>query len=95
MRSLLARIERKLDRIIETEEKMSAELDALTAEIARSNKLAAQAVAALDSLRAQVIAAATDPAALTALAASLKAEDDAMDADLNPPAPVPAPPATP
>lgn len=82
---------------------MTVELDNLAAEIARSNAtaeasnaLAAEAVRALKDLKAQVASLAGDPAALQALADSLKAETDAVTAadaglaaELHPAPPVP------
>lgn len=93
-------IESKLDRIITmlqklvTEEiKMSAELDALTAEVARDTAIESSAVKLINGIASQIQANASDPGKLNTLAASLKSSSDDLAAAVaaNTPAAPPAP----
>jgi hypothetical protein len=59
---------------------MSAELDALTAQVTSNTDAEASALTLLNNLHAMLIAAGTDPAALTALATTLKVSGDALAA---------------
>lgn len=52
---------------------MSAELDALTAQVAQNTTIETSAVTLIEGLAAQIAAAGTDPAKLTALTTSLNA----------------------
>lgn len=53
---------------------LSAELDALTAQVKANTDVEASAVILIQGLAAKITAAATDPVALKALASSLNAE---------------------
>lgn len=57
---------------------MSAELDALTANVTRITTVADSAIALLQNIKARLDAAGTDPAALTALSTSLGTESDKL-----------------
>ncbi len=59
---------------------MSQELDALTAAVARSVEVQAQAVTVIQGIAARIAAATTDPAALKALTDNLTASADALQA---------------
>ena len=94
-----SRIERKLDAILhllrdsrKREIIMSAELDALTAKVVETNTVMGSAVALIGGLAAQIEALKTDPAALSALAASLEGSKAALAAAIlaNTPAAPPA-----
>jgi hypothetical protein len=85
---------------IKGEKRMSAELDALTAEVARNTSVEASAAALIQGIADQLaaaIAAGADPAALTALTQQLSGSADALAAAVaaNTPAPAPAPVETP
>lgn len=92
----------KLDQILaalavmqQEERTMSAELDALTAQVSATTDLEKSAITLIEGLAAQFAAVAQDPAKVTALAAQLKTSADALSAAITantPPAP-PAPPA--
>lgn len=77
---------------------MSAELDALSAQVAANTTVELSAITLINGLVAQIAAAGTDPVALAKLTADLKASADALAADVAAnthtapaPAPVPAP----
>lgn len=74
---------------------MSQQLADLQAQVAANNTVVGSALTLIQGLRAQLDAAGTDPAALAALSASLKATDDALAAAVaaNTPATPVAPPA--
>lgn len=57
---------------------MSAELDALTANVTRINTVADSAITLLQNIKARLDAAGTDPAALQALSDSLGSESDKL-----------------
>lgn len=59
---------------------MSAELDALTAQVAQNTTVETSAVALIQGLAAQIAAAGTDPAKLTALTTSLNTSATALAA---------------
>lgn len=59
---------------------MSTQLAALQAQVAENTTVIGSALTLIQGLRAQLDAAGTDPAALAALSASLKATDDALAA---------------
>jgi len=61
-------------------EKMSAQLDALTAEVTRNTTVDESAITLLQGLAAQIEAMKTDPAALQGLADSLRSSSDALAA---------------
>jgi hypothetical protein len=93
------RIEHKLDVILHLlkdsrnrEVHMGLELDALTAKVAETNTVMGSAVALIGGLAAQIEALKTDPAALSALAASLEGSKAALAAAIlaNTPAAPPA-----
>lgn len=72
---------------------MSAQLDALIAQVTANNTIIESAVAAIAGLRQQIIDAGTDPVKLQALTDALATEDQKLAAAIaTPPAP-PAPPA--
>lgn len=59
---------------------MSAELDALTAQVKANSDLLDSATTLINGIAARITAAGTDPAALKALTDELKAKDDALAA---------------
>ena len=71
---------------------MSAELDVLTAKVTEANTVMGSAVTLIGGLAAQIEALKTDPAALSALAASLESSKAALAAAIlaNTPAAPPA-----
>jgi hypothetical protein len=75
---------------------MSAELDALTQQVAQNTDLEQSAVTLIQGLADQINASKDDPAKLTQLTSDLKARADALAAAIttNTPAP-PTPPAGP
>ncbi len=74
---------------------MSKELDDLTAEVAAVTTVEQSAIALINGIAAQLAAAGTDPAKLSALTASLTASSTALAAAIaaNTPAAPVAPPA--
>lgn len=83
---------------IKGEQRMSAELDALTAEVARNTSVEASAAALIQGIADQLaaaIAAGADPAALTALTQQLSGSADALAAAVAANTPAPAPVETP
>lgn len=62
------------------ESKMSNELDALTTEVERNTTVDQSAIALLTGLAAKIEAMKTDPAALQALADSMRGSSDALAA---------------
>jgi len=58
----------------------SADLSALTAEVARNTEVDASAIALLRGLAAKIVELKNDPVALQALADSMKASSDALAA---------------
>jgi len=79
----LAEIQRLLLSINRRGTIMSAELDALTAQVAETNGVIASAVTLIHGLRQQIIDAGTDPAKLAELAASLDASEQALAAAVS------------
>lgn len=71
---------------------MAKELDALTAEVARNTTVEGSALALIQGFAAQLAAAGTDPAKLSALRTQLAQNDDALAAAVvaNTPAAPPA-----
>jgi transcriptional antiterminator len=74
------RILDKLDQIQKGEEKMSAELDALTAQVTANTDAEQSAITLLNNLHDLLVAAGTDPVKLAALASTLKTSRDALAA---------------
>jgi len=65
--------------IIQQEQKrMSAEMDALTAQVEATHGAVESAITLINGIAARIAAAGTDPAALSALTSDLKAETDAL-----------------
>lgn len=73
---------------------MSAELDALTAQVASNTSLLQRAVTLINGIADRIAAAGLDPAKLTALTAELRSDDDGLAAAVAANMPV-APPPTP
>jgi len=89
----------KLDKIIQMlgiiqrkEDTMSAELDALTVQVAANTTVEQSAITLIQGLATQIAALKNDPAAITALSASLKNSADALAAAITANTPA-APPA--
>lgn len=59
---------------------MTVEMQALTDEVTRNQTVTASALALINGLAQQILANVNDPAALTALAATLKKDDDDLAA---------------
>lgn len=74
------------------QEATMATLDDLTAQVAANKTITASALALINGIAARITAAGTDPAALAALTASLKDDDDALAAAVT--ANTPAAPAS-
>lgn len=86
----------QLGNIQQEENIMSAELDALTASVAADATVEESAITLIQGLSAQITAAVNDPAALSALAASLDSESAKLAAAVTAGTPVvPVPPVTP
>lgn len=66
--------------ILEKVTKMSAELDALTAQVKANSDLLDSATTLINGIAARITAAGTDPAALQALTDELKAKDTVLAA---------------
>lgn len=89
--------EEKLDRIIDMlgtlvvqGDKMSAQLDALTAQVASNTTVIDSAITLINGLAAAIVAAGTDPVKLQALTDALTAEDTKLAAAITantPPSP--------
>ena len=71
-------------------------LDDLTAQVAANRTISQSALTLINGIADRITAAGTDPAALAALTASLKSDDDALAAAVaaNTPAAPPAAPTT-
>lgn len=80
--------------LIGLEGETMADLSALTAQVKANTDLEASAVQLIQGLAAQLAAAATDPAAVAALATQLKTSADSLAAAITANTPA-APPATP
>lgn len=70
----------QFDKLREEHRTMSAELDALTAQVAETNDVEQSAIVLLNGLAAQLAAIANDPAAIAALADSLHVKSDELAA---------------
>lgn len=68
------------DLMIERLNKMSKELDDLTAQVKSNSDLLDSATTLINGIADRITAAGTDPAALAALTNELKAKDDALAA---------------
>lgn len=77
---LLAHILTRVNAVQAQETHVMTELDALTAQVHASDDVAASALVLINGIAARLAAAATDPAALTALSAELKTNSDALAA---------------
>jgi hypothetical protein len=76
----IAKVNETLKQVLKEQTKMSAELDALTAQVKINTDVEESAIVLINGLAAQILALKTDPVALTALAASLKTEADSLGA---------------
>jgi hypothetical protein len=76
----LDRIETMLRTILNLEQKMSAELDALQAAVTNEDTVIDSAITLIQGLAAQIAANATDPAKLKALADDVNAKAQALAA---------------
>ena len=84
----LEKIEKTLKLLLEKENAMSVELDALTAQVAETNGAIDSAIVLIQGLSARLAAIANDPAAILALAAELDTKELALrDAIASTPAP--------
>ena len=59
---------------------MSAEMDALKAQVAANTTIVKSAIVLINGIAARIAAAGTDPVALAALTTELKAQDAALAA---------------
>jgi chromosome segregation ATPase len=82
-----------LGKIYRRVNEMSQEMDNLTLEVNAAVAGSAAAIARIEDLAAQIVAAKEDPAALQVLADHLKAANEALAAVVAPAAPAVAPPA--
>jgi ABC-type transporter Mla MlaB component len=94
--AVAAKLQPDLDSLIQGEQTVSAELDALTAQVQQVQQVDQSAIALINGLADQIKALANDPAAINALADQLKQQTDALAAAVTantpaPPAPEPAP----
>jgi hypothetical protein len=90
--SQLDRIEAALATITQQEQAMTPQLQALQAEVQRNTDVTTSVTALVQNLADQIVALKDDPAALQALADSLKANDDGLAAAVTantPAAPAP------
>ena len=76
-------ISSKLDEILRGERKMSAQLDALQAQVEQNTNLEASAVTLIEGLAAQIAAAANDPVQIAALSAKLQTSATALAAAIT------------
>jgi len=72
------KLNNKLDLILERLDFMSAQFDALTAQVTANNNLLASAVVLIDGIAAEITAAGVDPTKLAALTSSLTSSDTAL-----------------
>ena len=77
---LVSRIESVLAVLTMKQEQIMADLTALTAEVERNTTVDESAIALLTGLAAQIEALKTDPAALQALADTMRGSSDALAA---------------
>lgn len=78
--ALLDVVANRVSLILERIQVMSAELDALTAQVKANSDLLDSATTLINGIAARIIAAGTDPAALQALTDELKAKDASLAA---------------
>jgi outer membrane murein-binding lipoprotein Lpp len=86
----LSRIEAKLDQLIREGQTMSAEIDALAAQVEKNTELEASAVTLIEGLAARIEAAQDDPVRLRALTDELRQKADVLATAITtntPPAP--------
>ena len=76
-------ISSKLDEILRGERKMSAQLDALQAQVEQNTNLEASAVTLIEGLAAQIADAANDPVQIAALSAKLQTSATALAAAIT------------
>lgn len=76
-------ISSKLDEILRGERKMSAQLDALQAQVEQNTDLEASAVTLIEGLAAQIADAANDPVQIAALSAKLQTSATALAAAIT------------
>jgi hypothetical protein len=81
-----------LGALVAGEQLMSAQLDALAAQVAQTETVEQSAITLIQGLAAQLAAVATDPAAVAALAARLNSSATALAAAITANTPTPAPP---
>ena len=84
-------ISRKLSLILERIDRMSKELDDLTAQVKANSDLLDSATTLINGIADRITAAGTDPTKLAALTAELKAKDDVLAAAVTANTPVPTP----
>lgn len=77
---LLRHINRKLDLIIRTQEKIMSAIDDLAADVAAEDNVIDSAVALINGFAAQLAAAGVDPTKLAALRADIQARTQALAA---------------
>jgi len=77
---LYERNKKKLNYLIEKEERMSNELINLEAEVAETNEVMASAIMLIEGIAAKLEAAGTDPVKLAALTISLNSSSEALAA---------------
>lgn len=86
----LDELDNKLDLIHNRQETIMSALDDLTAQVAANRTIAQSALTLINGIADRITAAGVDPAALAALTASLKDDDDKLAAAVT--ANTPAPP---
>lgn len=77
---MLSRVESNIAALTLKQEQAMTDLTALTAEVARNTEVDSSAIALLTGLAAQIEALKTDPAALQALADTMRGSSDALAA---------------
>ena len=85
----------KSTQILKELQRMSLELDNLTAQVKSNSDLLDSATVLINGIAARITAAGTDPAALAALTTELKAKDDLLAAAVLANTPVQPPSVTP
>jgi hypothetical protein len=85
----------KSTQILKELQRMSIELDNLTAQVKANSDLLDSATALINGIAARITAAGTDPAALAALTTELKAKDTVLAAAVLANTPIQPPSVTP
>lgn len=80
---ILAALERKLDLILTNQETIMSALDDLTTQVSSNTTVIQSALTLINGIADRIKAAGTDSAALDALTASLKADDNALAAAVS------------